>query len=263
MPDDDHWKKLIADAATRRSLPVKALHYLGITYPSCSKPVLMACSDGRKYVVKWFNPPRMIVNDQIIGTLGSAMGAPVPEVRLIDIASQLVAATPAISHMRAGLCHGSRFLDDVSESRENFNFMNIPENRPRFAMLAALYGLAYVAADHQFIYKKQPPRLVFSYDHGHFFPDGPNWTVESLGRALTSGLDLTIMEKCYFTPEEITIAVQSLKTMDNSCIAAAVAAPPDDWGLAIDGRIAMARYLEKRRDNLLRSMDDFAKGDQP
>ena len=118
MSDDDHWKKLIADAAGRRPAPVKALHYMGITYQSCSKPVLMACSDGQKYVVKWFSAPRMIVNDQIIGTLGNAMGAPVPEVRLIDIAPQLLAATPAISHMRAGLCHGSRFLNDVSDTRE-------------------------------------------------------------------------------------------------------------------------------------------------
>ncbi len=82
MPDDDRWKDIIADAATRRPAPVKALHYLGITYQSCSKPVLLACSDDQKYVVKWFNPPRMIANDQIIGILGNAMGAPVPEASL-------------------------------------------------------------------------------------------------------------------------------------------------------------------------------------
>lgn len=261
MPDDDHWEKLIADAAARRSTPVKALHYLGITYPSCSKPVLLACSDGQKYVVKWFKPPRMIVNDQIIGILGNAMGAPVPEVRLIDIAPQLLAAAPAIGHLRAGLCHGSRFLDDVSESRENFNFTRVHENRPRFALLAVLYGLAY-AADHQFLYGKQPPRLVFSYDHGHFFPKGPDWTINSLARAPTSALDQTIIQKCDFMPTEITIALRSLEKINDDCIALAVATPPDDWGLTVDDRVAMAKYLEIRRDKLLRSADDCTKGDQ-
>lgn len=221
----------------------------------------MACSDGQRYVVKWFAPPRMIANDQIIGILGNAMGAPVPEVRLVDIAPELVAAVPAIKHLRAGLCHGSRFLNGVSETRENFNFMRVQENRPRFALLAVLYGLT-CAADHQFLYGKQPPRLVFSHDHGHFFPKGPEWTINSLTGAPTPALDQTIMEKCDFMPKEITTALQSLENINDECIALAVATPPDDWGLTDDDRIAMAGYLETRRDELLQSARSYSTGDQ-
>ena len=259
MPDIEEWKMLVERAV--RPTPVKALHYLGITYQSCSKPALMACSDNHDYVVKWYMPSRMIVNDQIIGILGKALGAPVPEVSLVELVPDLIHADPALNHFRAGICHGSRFIKDVSENRENFNFTYVQENRTRFALLAVLYGLAFVAGDHQFLYKKQSPRLVYSHDHGHFFPKGPDWTVESLDRAPKSTLDDTIIQKCDFTTTEITEALQPLQKVDNPCIAMAVAAPPEHWGLSLEERVALAIYLEKRRDSLLALVDGFAKGD--
>ncbi len=254
MPDIEEWKSIIACAIAQRPAPIKALHYAGTTYQSCSKPVLMACSDGHHYVVKWYNPPRMIANDQIIGHLGVTMGAPTPEVALVELAPELLAAEPAIKHMRAGICHGSRFIKDVSENREHFNFLYVQENRPRFASLAVLYGLAFVAGDHQFLYHKQIPRLVYSHDHGHFFPKGPDWTIKSLSDAPLSGLDLTIVNKCSFTSDEITRAVRSLDKLDNASIAKAVAAPPDEWGLTADERAKLALYLESRRESLLASL---------
>nr|ATZ76403.1 hypothetical protein P413_11 [uncultured bacterium] len=259
MPDVEEWKMLIRGAVL--PTPVKALHYLGITYQSCSKPALMACSDNHDYVVKWYVPSRMIANDQIVGILGKALGAPVPEVRLVELVPDLIHANPALKHFRAGICHGSRFIKDVSENRENFNFTYVRENRARFALLAVLYGLAFVAGDHQFLYKKQQPRLVYSHDHGHFFPKGPDWTLNSLASAPTTALDDTIIKKCDLAGAEITEALRALQQVDTACIAMAVAAPPEDWGLSLEERVALAIYLEKRRDYLLALVDGFAKGD--
>ena len=47
----------------------------------------------------------------------------------------------------------------------------------RCALLAVMYGW-FQAGDNQLLYRKTPPELVFSVDHGHFFPGGPEWTVE-------------------------------------------------------------------------------------
>ncbi|MGC8541997.1 MAG: hypothetical protein ACP5QA_15410, partial [Phycisphaerae bacterium] len=157
----------------------------------------------------------------------------------------------AIRHIPVGVCHGSRFLKGVSENREPFRYLNVPENRIRFARLAILYGWAFVASDHQFLYRKEPPNLVFSHDHGHFFPGGPNWSVESLTKASAARPDSTILEKCDFTEAEINEALDSLRVVEASHIAHAVAQPPDTWGLSLDDRIALACYLDARREQLL------------
>ena len=250
-PSDEEWRTLIESEMARRPPPVTALVYLGRTYPSCSRPVLMGCSDGNDYVVKWFDPSRMVVNDQVIGVLGSAMDMPIPMVSLVEIVSELKRSEPGISHIPAGFCHGSRFLAGGSETGEPFRHTNLPDNRSRFAKLAVLYGWAFVGSDHQFLYRKQAPNLVFSHDHGHFFPGGPNWTPASLGRAPAPELDRTIMDKCFFTDAEISDAIQSLQRVGPAEIATAVARPPDTWGMALDERVALATYLDRRREQIL------------
>jgi hypothetical protein len=56
---------------------------------------------------------------------------------------------------------------------------DVPDNRPRFAALAVLYGWI-PAGDAQLIYRQTVSHLVYSVDHGHFFPGGPNWTLAGL-----------------------------------------------------------------------------------
>ncbi len=252
MPDIDYWKPMIASAAGRHPKPLIATYYLGKTYPSCSRPVLMSCSDGNDYVVKWFNPPRMLFNDQVVGILGRLIGAPVPEVRLVSVPGSL-ATDSALRHIQGGICHGSQFLRQVSESREYFTFTTVRENRSRFALLAVLYGWAFVGHDHQFLYGTQPPRLVYSHDHGHFFPRGPGWSTASLQKAPTAALDSLIIEKCDLNEDELQPAIQSLHKATNEAIAGAVAAPPEDWGVSLDERVALAEYLASRRDVLISS----------
>ena len=122
MPETQDWNVLIENAATARPEPINARHRLETPYPSCSRPVLMDCSDNNAYVVKWFSRPRMIANDQIVGILGNIIGAPIPEVRLVNIPSLLRDADPELKHMQPGVCHGSKFIRDVSDSRESFRF---------------------------------------------------------------------------------------------------------------------------------------------
>ena len=91
---------------------------------------------------------------------------------------ELIDAQPEMRHMPAGISHGSQLVPNCSE-REAYRYVDIAENRERFAKLAVLYGWMS-AGDHQFIYRHDPPNLVHSVDHGHFFPGGPNWQVVQL-----------------------------------------------------------------------------------
>ena len=83
------------------------------------------------------------------------------------LGSALTKAEPGLSHFVPGYVHASKREIDCTD-RDAFRYYDEPDNRSRFAALSVLYTWTG-ATDHQFIYKKQMPHLVFSVDHGHFF----------------------------------------------------------------------------------------------
>lgn len=244
----DDWRQLIEYFAGRRRHSATAYTFLK-KWGSASAPVQLRCDDGQEYVVKGPQTGRVAVNDQIVGRLGEALGAATGRVGLIDVPAELIAAEPELSHLTAGLCHGSLWIRDSTE-RLGFEHADIPQNRQRFALLAVLYGWV-VANDHQFIYLKMPPNLVFSVDHGHFFPGGPNWTRDSLATAPRAEADVAIAGACALTEEELRTACGELVSIDSRTIAGAVATPPDQWGILLEERVALAEYLARRQSEML------------
>ncbi len=175
--------------------------------------------------------------------------APVPEVGYVDVPQALITIEPRLAHMAAGISHGSVWIPDCSE-REGLQNLSDQENRARFARLAVLYGLVQ-ASDHQFIYKKVPPNLVFSVDHGHFFPNGGDWQVVDLQNAPHAATDNDIVVGCQLTRNEIDDARSSLRVVTEEQIAETAAGPMDHWGVSIDERIAVAIFVDRRRQELL------------
>jgi hypothetical protein len=257
-PDSDiepssTWAEMIAVGVSRRPSHVRAVTFKR-KWPSASQPVLLECDDGKSYVVKSRQAGRMIVNDQVLGDLGYRMGGPVPLPALVDVPAELIAAESEMSHIMPGVAHGSSWIADASD-REGMAHQDKGENKQRFAFLAALYGLAH-ANDVQFIYKNDEPRLVYSVDHGHFFPGGPEWTTASLSTAPTPDLDPSITSGCQFTDSHLQGVRNGLAGVGDQTIADAVARPPDDWNFTADERVAVATYLADRRDVLLTKLDE-------
>ncbi len=243
----EQWRGLIQAVLSSQLTIIQATTFLK-TWGSSSRPVLLRCRDGRDYVVKGRQAGRMIVNDHIVGRLGAGLGAPVGDVALVDLPTTLIKAEPNLQHMSPGVSHATRLIPRVGE-RESILHVNVPENRMRFALLAVLYGWV-LAADHQFLYENQPPHLVHSVDHGHFFPGGPDWTTASLRGAGDPAIDSTLAGACTFTAEEIRPAGEALAQLSDRVVATAVAAPLEDWGLTLEERVALAEYLAVRRDRL-------------
>jgi hypothetical protein len=187
------------------------------------------------------------INEQIVACLATFLAAPVPRAVLINVPAELIVAEPQLAGYVPGLAHGSTFLSDASE-RMGLAYSSVPENLPRFARLALLYSLVG-AQDHQFIYENAPPRLVHSVDHGHFFPGGPGWTVASLKGAPPAVLDPVFAGIGF--GKELRGARDDLASISPQRIAMATAAPPEQWKIPMDERVALARYLVKRRDELL------------
>jgi HipA-like protein len=242
MPED--WAKLLKSVVTSMSAPVRAQTFVK-KFPTASSPVLLRCDDGNDYVVKGSQAGRMIITDQVVGRIGIAAQAPVAEIELVDVPEELVAAEPEMAHMTAGISHGSRWIPDCSE-QAGFDHAHVPENRPRFARLAFLYGWV-IAHDHQFIYSNQEPRLVYSVDHGHFLAGSTGWTIDTLKAAPEPAADSQVVGECVLTEDELE-AVKKEFGIDDEAVASAVVAPPQAWGITDEERVALSDYLASRRD---------------
>ena len=253
MPSEEEWRNKISAAMAVPPTHVSALTYRKIRFQSFSSPVVLGCDDGQNYVVKALGKRpglhRALFNDLTMGILAGFVGAAVPSVTLVDLRAELIRAEVDLHGLTSGLAYGSRYMPDASKTRQGIAFTNLPANRPRFALLAVFYGLAYVQHDHQFIYQ-DVTNLVFSFDHGHFFPNGPDWTIQGLAGAPAAVPDPVICQACQFSAAELADARQRLVPIGPNQIAAAVAASPDTWGVNIDERVQLAMYLMKRKNEL-------------
>jgi len=173
----DEWREAILAAPNDAVRTVKAITFLK-RWGSFSQPVAVSCDDGDRYVIKGAQVGRAIVNDHIVGRLGGLVDAPVGDVVFVD-ATDLARIEPQVAHVRHGLAHGTRLIPDTSD-RLRYEYAGRFENRERFAALCTLYSWAGCFQDHQFIYEENPPHAVYSVDHGHFFPGGPNWSVAGI-----------------------------------------------------------------------------------
>jgi len=244
------WRRLIGEAAANRPAPVIAETFIR-KWQSASQPVRLRCADGNNYVVKGRQMGRMAFTDHVAARLGRAIGAPVPEaVALVDVPQELIAANPVeMAHMQPGVGHGTKMIDDTSD-RLAIQRNNEAYNKPRFALLAVFFGWLG-GSDTQYIYSTNDPYLVYSVDHGHFFPNGPNWTMASLAAAPAAVVQPDIVQQCGLTAAEHSTACTGLTAVEPEQIAGAIGICPDDWGVDEPERIALAEYLHRRRAEII------------
>lgn len=248
MPTTAEWQAMLSDCDGPYC--VTAHSYRGIKFPSYSAPVVLGCDDGYDYVVKPIRSPdkqRAICNDQVIGHIAAKMAAPVPPIAIVNVPQALIDGEPSLAGISAGPAHGSRYMPNVSKIKGGVGQENVPANRKRFAVLAAMYGLAQVDVDIQFFYE-DGTNFVWSFDHGHFFPGGPNWTITTLETESSApALELGIVQAANLTLEEQRLGLKSLNPIVVQSIAHAVNSPDESWGLTVDERIALAEHLDGRR----------------
>jgi hypothetical protein len=217
---------------------------------SSARPVLARGIDKYEYVVKGCQAGRQIIIDQIVARLGFAMGAPVGKPQVVEISDELIELNPKFSFLASGKAHATYFIPNCFDDRDASKYKDHSGNRERFALLCALYGWAY-SQDEQFIYRKTHPCLVYSVDHGRFFPGGYAWTAETLQNAPEANVHRKLALSCNLTNNEIRQALFVLRGVTEETIIEAVATPPDEWGITMDERMVMLEFLIKRQQSLL------------
>ncbi|WP_254174806.1 HipA family kinase [Planktothrix pseudagardhii] len=250
----EQWRDALESAITHPEEPLLVERFNdGWGWKTSACPVSVRCIDKQTYIIKGQQAGRQIVNDQIIARLGMALGAPVGRPRIVEISPDLLECEPRYNYLTAGTAHATLFIQNCEDDRDLTKFRTHPaENIPRFASLCVLYGWV-LAKDHQFLFEKQYPNRVYSVDHGHFFPGGPNWTQETLSQAPAAELDTRLSRLCSLSREspEIINALEQLDQVSEDMIIQAVAAPPKQWGLKMEERVTMVEYLVKRQQQLV------------
>jgi hypothetical protein len=266
MLDGDQWRELIAPELARGRNGVKARDYLREQPEnSFAKPPLLKCNDDQEYWVKFplgdtvgdatarRERVRSLVIDHVVGRLAHLLRVEaVPPVQLVQIPDELIKRTARLASARAGWAHGSKNTGPLTQKIVDFayeGYYRNPMNRPRFAALAVLYGLARGDDRHvNFPHTGKP--LVFSVDHGEFLY-GPGWKATDLIDAKHATVDETIRRVCRVTPLELAEPLERLRALTVFGVAAAVSMPPCDWSFPESDRIALAKYIWERREAII------------
>lgn len=243
------WNGLVSDAATRRPEPIIAtLHREHI--PTASNPQKYECGEAGLHAVKFrtndHGDGRAITTEQIVARAGHLIGAPVPVVRLVQVAARLIPRQLTFSGgpPPGGVHHGSAWADGFT-GREGLSYLE--ENRTRFGALDVLYAWIPYTGDHQWIYRATEPHDVLSVDHTPFFPNGPEWSVAGLRAGEGAVARDSQMATLALTDSDRKQALGALAAVTPEDIADVVACPPAEWGITEDDRVALARYLFARR----------------
>jgi hypothetical protein len=252
------WQSLIARERRDATMLRRATAFQH-RYGSHQGPIRFGCGNDGAWVVKGHQFPKEAATEMIAYSLGAAIGAPVPPFGIVEVPADLIRRTPALRNIRypPGQWFGSRFVAGVTNLVDDVKEMcylhtDVRQNRHRFAMLALFYGWAGTWTDVQFIYDTNSPCLVNSVDHGHFFPKGPEWDASSLdGCTEVAEMLPSMVQAVNLAPAELRSAAQKFRRLDRTAvITAAVARPLDSWGIDVKERVAVARYLHRRGEQL-------------
>lgn len=254
--EKDQWQQQLTQALLNPPISLQAIEYRR-QWRTKSQPFFLECEDGNDYVVKAFGyGGRQLINDQLVARLGILLKAPVGEPALISIPAKLIEAERNLKGVSAGLAHGCQWIPNCID-QWTLIATSEQENRLRLVLLATLYGWA-IANDHQFLFNRNPPRLIHSVDHGHFFPNPPNWSINDLANTTQAELDAFFAD-CNFTIDELQQAENHLKAIAPEQIIQTVAVIPEDWAFTMEERIAMVNFLVIRQKEILQGLQSVVK----
>jgi hypothetical protein len=243
MPGPIEVRDAIRRCAAGDRRPVKAVTFMQ-KYGSASRPVVVTCDDGSVYVIKGAHNMRTLVSEHVVGRLGQLMDAPVGEVCFGEITDEFKAIEPQLGDVAAGIGHATRWVPNCSD-RAGIDQMHHAYNRQRFARLQVLYSWA-LAGDHQLIYSKVDPFVVYSVDHGHFLHGTTGWSAASLRQVGPVMLD-PFFTMCGLPDTALHDAKEALERVTEEEIHDITLGPPGAWGVTADDRAALKEYLLARR----------------
>jgi hypothetical protein len=245
------WSRLINEerATGQASTELEAQIFLR-ALDGGGRPALITASDDKDYAIKGeclAYESFALVTERLVGLTGNKIGAPVPPVQLVRVSQELIDNQQEMSHFKAGIFHGSAWVDDCEDSRDILH-VNVDENRQRFASLAILFGFLY-PCDLQFLYETHSNRLVWSADHGMFeLPSGSD-VAKLLAMPPAEPFE-KIVTGASLSFSDLSDACKNLDALTDRAIAGIVISLPDEWEVDDMRRAWYCILIAKCRDEL-------------
>jgi len=235
------------------------------------------CDDEHEYAIKGIpsrqcrrarrrSYGRTLFVEQAVARLGQALVTPIPDVSLVELTSEFIQCGTWTRCLEPGICHSLDWIDHVRDTQsidEILTANSDGQNRERVAALAVLIGwFSNTPGDTQFLLESQPPYRVFSVDHGLLADGIPIWeSVRKLdvwqGRGVRPHHAMTrhLKQWCNQQPHEIPeirAVAERLAQVTDWQIAQSLAHQPNAWGVGMCQRAQMMKYLQQRRDEMVR-----------
>jgi hypothetical protein len=196
-----------------------------------SKPFLISASDDRHYWCKAPNNPQgpmVPLNEQIVARLARLVGIAVCEPALIAIPSDLAGIQIDAGYILSEcVAHGSHAVEGAIEVRGNLEHRSEDDNAVRHAGYIALHDWLW-GGDTQWLRVASDANRYYSHDHGHFFPQGPNWTSASLAASVDTPHPAPWATDGLSAVELLRVA-DRLEALTEEEIAANVEDLPEEW----------------------------------
>lgn len=179
--------------------------------------------------------------------LGLVIGAPVCEPQLVRIEGALVGweFRPGSGRLlEEGWAHGSLAVAPAVETRDVTQNRATDDNARRQAGVYALHDWC-AGADGQWLMVGSESEF-YSHDHGHYFPDGPPWTIPGLQQAASSSYALAASPHG-LDARELERLADEIEGVSAQEIAAVMSNLPADWPVQDDELEALVDFVHARR----------------
>lgn len=241
----DAWNRLIDRSQAGPDVTID--HIIKRSPDGGSGTFLAADTEGNQWWVKPQNNPqggKVIVSELVVSRAGELIGAPVCRVAVAEIPDGLAGwEFRSGRRIEAGLAPASMNVPDVTLSR-SLEARDRDDNRWRHAGILALYDWCW-GEDDQWLYAESNDREIHSHDHGHFFPSGPRWTIDTLngviGDAHQPRYALDGLQ-----PAHLGQLAKDLESIERETLAQIMNAVPAEWPAIDEELVGLGNFLEIR-----------------
>lgn len=261
MVDLGEWSGLVRDRTDSfNALTVVAPVAAGVGWYG---PFRVTASDGRDYWVKSLDtyPPEegpSLATEQIVAQVGKLIGAPVCETSLIRIPEALAGWEPRSGiSIKAGLAHASLALSRADETRNSLDARLDDDNRSRHVGVYALYDWCF-GADDQWLYDLDRDHMLYSHDHGAFFPPAGKgyWTRTSLP-AVADTPHLLAYPRNDLSAAAINDVANALEAVDRASLVKVLCSIPASWPVSGEDLEGIGWFLEHRAPAVARRVREL------
>ncbi|HMT04826.1 MAG TPA: hypothetical protein PKD76_04700 [Solirubrobacterales bacterium] len=215
------------------------------------RPILVQAEDGHDYWCKVVENPmsdRVPTNELIAAGIGEKLGVAMPKTRIMDVTELIGWEFVEGRFIRNRWAFGSRNVIGGTPTHD-LKHEQRDGNSKRYVGFYALYDLL-VGGDPQWLINVTDDHGYLSFDHGHFFPGGPDWSTRSLRPALQTEAHRLNQPPGNLDLDEVNRVGTAIESLSRADIDEVVSRVPPEWPVSDPELAALAGFIDARRETV-------------